>query len=247
MVNWNSPEEILHDALAFEKLVHVLLGLYIWEWATSLDFDILLLTGKRPFKWPMIPYLLNRYSLMFALIVLVVSFNIQKEFDCQPLYLFCQVMGNFAIGLSSVNLSIRTIAVWKGNHFVTVPVIAMILCHWGLLLRMVDTIHASWVDGQGCAVTSSSVTYNSVVYSYTMVFDFIIMILTGVRIRFGRGDYRSELVRLLYMDGIMYFAVAFVVNLIAVIFIVLDLNPSMAVISEVPATTAATASFLFLP
>jgi len=81
---------------------------------------------------------------------------------------------------------------------------------------MVETIHARWIDGS-CQVIDSSVTYNSVVYSYTMVFDFTIMVLTGIKIQFGRGDYRSELVRRLYIDGIMYFAVAFVVNLIAVV------------------------------
>ncbi|KAK7441807.1 hypothetical protein VKT23_016469 [Stygiomarasmius scandens] len=239
MVDWNSPQEIIRDALAFEKLIHVLLGLYIWEWANSVDFDLLLLTGKRKFKWPMIFYLLNRYSLLTALVSLVVSFNIENELNCQPLYVFCQVMGNFAIGFSSVNLCVRTLAVWKGNKYVIYAVVAMILGHWGLLFRMVETIHARWIDGS-CQVIDSSVTYNSVVYSYTMVFDFTIMILTGIKIQFGRGDYRSELVRLLYIDGIMYFAVAFVVNLIAVIFIVLNLNPSMSVMAEVPATTAAT-------
>jgi hypothetical protein len=107
-------------------------------------------------------------------------------------------------------------AVWKNNHYVVISVVAMILGHWGLILRMVQTIQARWVDG-ACEVTRNSVTFNSIVYSYTMIFDFIIMILTGIKIQFGRGDYRSELVRLLYIDGLMYFAIAFVVNMIAVV------------------------------
>jgi len=93
----------------------------------------------------------------------------------------------------------------------------MIIGHWVLLIRLITSVHARWVDGQGCQVVGISAIYSSIVYSYAMLLDFTVMILTGTKIRFGRGDYNGKLVRLLYTDGIMYFAVAFVVNLFALV------------------------------
>lgn len=37
-----------------------------------------------------------------------VALNVRTEIDCQGLYTFNQVFGNAAVGLASINLSIRT-------------------------------------------------------------------------------------------------------------------------------------------
>ncbi|KAJ6475944.1 hypothetical protein C8R47DRAFT_985564 [Mycena vitilis] len=67
MVDWKSGAEIAKDAAAYGKFMYALIGLYIWEWLTSLDFDWDYLLRKRQFRWPMIFYFLNRYCLLFAL------------------------------------------------------------------------------------------------------------------------------------------------------------------------------------
>ncbi|THV07406.1 hypothetical protein K435DRAFT_848348 [Dendrothele bispora CBS 962.96] len=240
MVNWNSPEELVHDSDVFTKFMHVLLGLYAWEWATSLPFDFSVLTGRRGFKWPMTFYFLNRYCLLAALVGIIVSMNVQSEIDCQSLYMFNQIMGNFAIGLSSINLSIRTIAVWKSHYFVIIPLVALILGHWVLLLRTVVLVKANWVDALStCQVTGNDPKLITAVYIYSMIFDFIVMCLTGIKLGFGTRQ-KSELVKMLYLDGLMYFLIAFTANLVAVVFSVLNLNPVMSIIADVPATVIAT-------
>jgi hypothetical protein len=39
---------------AFEKLLFSLFGLYLWELTLRLDFDISFVTGRRPFRWPLV-------------------------------------------------------------------------------------------------------------------------------------------------------------------------------------------------
>ncbi|KAF5367488.1 hypothetical protein D9758_003728 [Tetrapyrgos nigripes] len=239
MVDWNSTAEVLHDSDVFTKFMHCIFGLYIWEWATSLYFDVSVLIGIRKYKWPMTFYFLNRYCLLAALVGIIVSMNVTTEIDCQTLYMFNQIMGNFAIGLSSINLSIRTIAVWKSHYYVIIPLVAVILGHWVLLLRTVVLVKASWVDGAGCQVTGNDPKLITAVYIYSMLFDFLVMILTGIKLGFGTGQ-KSQLVKMLYLDGLMYFLIAFTANLVAVVFSVLNLNPIMSIIADVPASTIAT-------
>jgi len=69
------------SAVSFEKLIHVLLGLYMclitlllvstfdiehcflcshrWEWFISLDFDWQYISRKKPFRWPLVSVLLH--------------------------------------------------------------------------------------------------------------------------------------------------------------------------------------------
>jgi len=108
MVDWHSPAEIALDAQAFSNLIHVLFGLYLWEFCVSFDFDYSFISGKRKYRWPLTFYFIGRYSLLAALIGIIIALDVRSELDCQSLYTFNQCMGNIAIGMASVNLSLRT-------------------------------------------------------------------------------------------------------------------------------------------
>jgi hypothetical protein len=45
---------LIHDAESFNNLMHCLVGLYMWEFFCSLDFEWAVITGKRRFRWPMV-------------------------------------------------------------------------------------------------------------------------------------------------------------------------------------------------
>ncbi|KAG5646356.1 hypothetical protein DXG03_003679 [Asterophora parasitica] len=236
MVDWSSPEEIQRDAAAFNKFMHTLLGLYIWEWCTSLDFDWQYLSGKKKFRWPMIFYFLNRYCLLFALMGIAIALNVTTEINCQGLYTFNQCFGNAAIGLASINLSLRTMAVWSQRWYIVVPLVGVILGHWSLLLHGV-LLKAAWVPGVGCIITSTDNNLLAITFIYSMVFDFCVLSLTAFKLFLGSAN-SSRLVTLIFNDGLIYFAIAFLANLIATIFMLLNLNPVMSIIANVPAAIA---------
>ncbi|KAJ7668017.1 hypothetical protein B0H17DRAFT_1088372 [Mycena rosella] len=236
MVDWQSPDEVAKDGVAFGKFMHVLLGLYIWEWFTSLSFDWDYISGKRRFRWPMIFYFLNRYCLLFALIGIAIALNVTTEIDCQGLYTFNQCFGNAAIGLASINLSLRTIAVWNQRWFIWVPLVGVILGHWSFLLHGI-LLKAAFIPGQGCTITSTDTRLLAATFIYSMVFDLIVLSLTAYKLIFPTGA-KSRLVSLIFNDGLIYFIIAFLSNLLATIFMSLNLNPVMSIIANVPAAIA---------
>jgi len=239
MVDWKSPETIALQAVIFVKFCHVISGVYLWEWLISLNFDWDYLTGKKKFRWPLFFYFLCRYSQLLAIIGLLVAFNnTTKEINCQAFYGFNAAMGNISIGAATINLSLRTMAVWGRKWYIVVPLTVLILGHWSLLLHGI-LLKAMWVPAQGCVITEANNTILSATFIYSMSLDFIVLCLTGFKL-FYLSVGRSRIVNLIVRDGLMFFIVAFLVNLIAVVFMQLNLNPIMSVIANVPAGTAAT-------
>lgn len=233
-----STAEIQQDAAAFNKFMHTLLGLYIWEWFTSLDFDWQYLSGQKTFRWPMLFYFLNRYALLFAMMGIAIALNVTSEVNCQALYTFNQCVGNAAIGLASINLSLRTMAVWSKKWYIVVALVLVIMGHWSLLLHGI-LLKAAWVPGQGCIITQTDNKVLAITFIYSMAFDFLVLVLTGYKLLNPTGG-RSRLVELIFNDGLIYFVIAFLANLIATIFMLLNLNPVMSIIANVPAAIAST-------
>lgn len=220
--------------------MHVLLGLYIWEVATSLSFDWDFIVGRKKFRWPMIFYFANRYFLLFALIGIAIALNVSEEIDCQSLYTYNQVFGNASIGLASINLSLRTIAVWSQNKILIVGLVLVIMGHWSLLLHGI-LLKAAWVPGQGCVITNTNNTLLAATFIYSMCFDFTVLVLTAVKLVIPtRSSERSRLVTLIFGDGLIFFVIAFLSNLIATVFMLLNLNAVMSIIANVPAAIAST-------
>ncbi|KAI0642736.1 hypothetical protein C8Q79DRAFT_1003058 [Trametes meyenii] len=241
MVNWKSPEEIAKDGAAFDKFMHVLLGLYIWEFVTSLPFDWQFINGKRRFKWPLVFYFAGRYFLLFALIGIAIALNVTQPVNCQALYTYNQIFGNASIGLASINLSLRTMAVWSQAWYIVAPLILIILGHWSLLLHGI-LLKAAWIPGQGCAITQTSNTILAATFIYSMCFDFTVLMLTGFKLGITtvpRKD-RSKIVKLIFDDGLIFFMVAFISNVIATTFMLVNLNAVMSIIANVPAAIAST-------
>ncbi|KAI0760306.1 hypothetical protein C8Q74DRAFT_1208208 [Fomes fomentarius] len=239
MVEWQSPQELLLDSSVFVKFMHALAGLYFWEWVTSLDFEWAFLTGKKRFHYPAIFYFLNRYCLLFTMIGILIALNVTTEIDCQALYTFNQILGQSASGLASINLSIRTIALWSHDKRIVAPIIVVILGHWSLILQGV-LVKAVWDPTAGCLVTTTNNTILAATFIYSMCFDLVILLLSMYKLVIGVKGGRSQLMTLLFKDGLVYFFIAFFSNLLAVVFILLNLNAIMSVIFNVPAAIFST-------
>ncbi|KAJ8507689.1 hypothetical protein ONZ45_g9973 [Pleurotus djamor] len=250
MVDWRSPEIVAQNAQAFTQLMHVLLGLYIWEWANSLDFDWQYISGKRPFRWPLIFYFAGRYFLLASMIGITVALNVTTPVDCTALYAFNQLIGDAAVGLASINLSIRTIAVWSRNKWIIGLLILIICGHWSLILQGV-LLEAQWNnEAKTCVILSADNKILAATFIYSMAFDLVVLLLTAYKlVGLGNGQNSqvktsmsttSKLGKMIFADGLVFFIVAFVANLLASIFMILDLNQIMSIIFNVPAAVAST-------
>ncbi|KAF8652372.1 hypothetical protein AX16_004400 [Volvariella volvacea WC 439] len=245
MPDWNSPEEIQRNAFAFVNFIHVLFGLYIYEWFISLNFDWDFIKGERRFRWPMIFYFANRYLLLFAMIGIIIGLDTETEVNCQPLFTFNQIAGDAAVGLASINLSVRTMAVWSYNRWVIGGLTLIILGHWTLILKGV-LLKAEWVPGQGCVIIETDTTVLAAIFIYSMCLDFIVLMLSAFKLlgldsKDGGPRLASSVVgNMVFRDGLIFFLIAFLANMIATIFMLMNLNPIMSIIFNVPAAVFST-------
>ncbi|KIK68477.1 hypothetical protein GYMLUDRAFT_720067 [Collybiopsis luxurians FD-317 M1] len=245
MPNWSSQAEEQLDAGVFVKFIHALMGLYLWEWFLTIDFDWEVITRKRPFRWPLGFYFANRYLLLFALIGILISFDTTTKLNCQALYIFNQLAGNASLGLASINLCIRTLAVYRNSTRLAIVLTLVILGHWALILQAGVLLKVAWNDQTSqCQIISTNNRILAATFIYSMLFDLLVFLLNAYKLSSRKGHAsalgESRLGRMLFGDGLVYFFIAFLGNLLATVFMLLNLNYIMTVIFNVPAAIAST-------
>ena len=72
----------------------------------------------------------------------------------------------------------------------------------GILLK------AAWIDGQ-CVIVQTDSKLLAITFIYSMVFDFVVLALTAFKLLYPVSG-RSKLVELIFNDGLIYFAIAWV-------------------------------------
>lgn len=102
------------------------------------------------------------------------------------------------------------IAVWSQSRWIIGLLVLIILGHWSLILQGAQ-LTATWVPGTGCAIIKTNSTVLAATFIYTMVFDLVVMILNLIKLS-GRKQ-RSQLVSVLFKDGVIYFIIASVFHM----------------------------------
>ncbi|TFK56073.1 hypothetical protein OE88DRAFT_1652664 [Heliocybe sulcata] len=238
MTSWSSTAELAKDSEVFIRLLFALFGLYCWELLSTVSFEWSLIRGTRKFKWPLAFFFLSRYSILWALIGLIISFSVTSEVNCNALYTFNSFCGNMAILAASTSLMLRTIALWERSMKIVVPLGILCLGHWALLWYGMFIVKAEWSpEANTCAVDKTNHTFLSINLFYTMGFDLTVLVLTVTSLI--RSDGRSGLWKILFTDGLVYFVATASANSVPAILNVLNLNTTMNVIATVPAATVA--------
>ncbi|KAJ7283873.1 hypothetical protein C8J57DRAFT_1293850 [Mycena rebaudengoi] len=240
MVNWSDPAEIIKDSDAFTKIIFVLFGVYIWEVLMTCGFEWSLLTRRRQFRWPLVFFFLSRYCMLFSFIGLIISITVAHPVNCGALFTFNSWTGNMAILCSSTSLMLRTIALWERKRAVVIPLGVLAAAHWILLYRTMFVVRAVWDNSlKTCIVASTSPALLNITFFFTMGFDFIILLTTAVAL-LARHSARTDLWKLLFTDGLVFFIVSFSTNCIPAVLNLLNLNTPMNVIATIPAATVST-------
>lgn len=103
---------------------------------------------------------------------------------------------------------VHRMAVWGQNWYIVGGLVAISLGHWSLLLHGI-LLTAVWVPGEGCVITSTDSKLLSATFIYSMSFDFIVLLLTASRLVRPTGT-KSQLVNMMFTDGLAYFLIAYV-------------------------------------
>ncbi|KAF9008688.1 hypothetical protein BDQ17DRAFT_1236446 [Cyathus striatus] len=239
MVTWSDPQEVARDAAAFQKLIFTLFGLYVWELFLTWDFEWSLIRGRRKFRWPLVCTASQKLIPDFFFNNRITSLTVTTEINCRALYTFNSWSGNMTILCASTSLMLRTVALWERRRWVAVFLGVLCLSHWGMLYRTMFIVIAEWEPTVGaCVVVQTMPTLLNVTFFYTMFFDLIILLFSAVAL-LGKHSARTDLWKLLFKDGLVYFMVSFSMNCIPAVLNVMNLNSTWSYITggQIPAAS----------
>ncbi|KAG1877354.1 hypothetical protein F4604DRAFT_1759578 [Suillus subluteus] len=221
MVDWNNPDLEAKLGILSVQLLYAILGLYGWEYIRSSHVEIALLRRQLPFRWPLFSYITARFSFLIAVIL--------QATQSSPFYTIFWT--NVAVGCSTTNLVIRTWLIWKTSDLLRLSLVFFSLGHWTLLALFVATARASTINGV-CMISFVNPVYASAVVIYVMLYDLALLVFTVIGLL--RIPSSSPLWKTLVTQGVVYFIINFLANLILLTLNRLNLNLIMNVIFGTP-------------
>ncbi|KAF9531315.1 hypothetical protein CPB83DRAFT_786609 [Crepidotus variabilis] len=248
MTDWNSIQEITKDVNVMYKMAYILLGLYTWEWCTSLQLELDVLAGRKKFKWPMLFYFPCRYCPLLYLAAVDRSLILRLHpVRCGAIYVIVLFSGLGSTAFASFNLSLRTLALWENNRYMKIFVFAVFLGHWSLVGALAPySFNSTWKKGLGCTQGIPNLRGNIIIHVYTLIVDFVFLGLalykimgagtSRISIPLKRQEQTGRVAYVFFSQGISYFTITSILNLVSVIFYIIDLNMAMAVVVAFPTT-----------
>jgi len=238
MVDWNDPALLAKLGTASTQLLYTILGLYGWEYIRSSDVEVTLLRRQLSFRWPLLSYITGRFSYLLGAVLLATQFSpFHTKVNCQGMNTLIMFTVNVAIGCSTINLTIRTWIIWKTSYVLRISLVLLSLGHWTILTLFLASARAS--DGRGvCMVESVNHAYSTATVMYGMFYDALLLLFTVVGL--WRMPSSSTLWKTLVKQGVAYFVINLIVNIILLVFNRMNLNPIMNSIFGMPAACICT-------
>ncbi|KAH9985022.1 hypothetical protein BJV77DRAFT_1162232 [Russula vinacea] len=145
MVNFRNPVVTAEIGLAFEKLGHLLAGIYFWELVTTLDYEWRVIRGHLPYRWSIWVYSLTRVTCLVGVIFTITIMDVTDPIPCQ--FWVSVITTSFCLSLSGATLLIvlRIIAIWVNNKVIMATVISLWVISVAFHLQDVVRYRSAWV------------------------------------------------------------------------------------------------------
>ncbi|TFK47689.1 hypothetical protein OE88DRAFT_1665251 [Heliocybe sulcata] len=223
----------------------VFMGIYGYDFLLTFWFEWWLLTGKIPFRWPYVSYLMGRYSVLTSFFILNTINSGSKLEGCDARVHVLTIVIILGHACASFNLAIRTITIWQNQAIVFGIVMTLILSQWGILLMGAVRFLRTQSDPRlGCLVITPHSVQIILVYSMNVVVDVVVLVIGVLGLTRGDSDFRmwrlGDMRGILFAQGMSYFLVTSVVNAVSVVFAILNLNTVMDIMLSVPALVVST-------
>jgi len=108
------------------KVVHTCAGIFIWEFVTTLQFEWEVYTGRRPWRWSFIVYVMARVLGLACIILSLVGFSVTREFNCDAWLRSVLFTAWFSSASASFLLVLRGVAIWGRD----MRIVAITLTFW---------------------------------------------------------------------------------------------------------------------
>ncbi|KAJ8089721.1 hypothetical protein PM082_014989 [Marasmius tenuissimus] len=211
-------------------------ALFLYDWIVHLSLEVQYMwTAPSSFSTLQILYFVQRYLPFLDTVVLHNYFNHQvfnttNPHSCQVIISISGWMSITGIVISEITLGFRLWAVWRGKRsFLYMLVIFFVACwipayvYFGLFISGLGfgSPPPGLNDNKGCFLIRGN-SLLVVSWSMMMLYDtgtFVMMMIPGFKAY--RTGGRSELMKVIYRDGAIFFAMIFLVSVANVVVILL--------------------------
>jgi len=243
MVNFNDPAVVVKDILALRELYLVINGVYLWEFFTNLGYEFSIIRGHRRYRGTIWIYSISRWSALVSIILNFMYLTTTTPINCQLWITFQAGTGYLSLIAASLLIVIRIVAIWNKDKIAAAIASGVWLLNVAATIEGVARLRSKWdVFLAQCIVTNSeSNRLNLIVFLITDIVLLLIVLIGLLRMR-HHGDSTFGIRRLLWKQGVLWLLLATVAEVPGGVFIILNLNAPLNLISLLPSVVMMTIS-----
>ncbi|KAH9986377.1 hypothetical protein BJV77DRAFT_1029246 [Russula vinacea] len=234
---------------------HTVNGIYIWEYFTTLDYELDVIRGRCPHQWTIWIYSLMRAATLLAIIPDFVNLNVVTPINCQAWMTFELIFSYLVLFAASILICVRmyasfhssslpnhaifpnevliktfSVAIWKQNKHILAIAIIIWVTNASTIVRGIMRLSTAWdPTSQGCVVFNSEDKFSITVSLMTDIVLFVV-ILVGLRRLRGESGGSFDPGSLPWKQGIVWLIIAAAAEVPPTVFINLNLNASFNII-----------------
>ncbi|KAH9988674.1 hypothetical protein BJV77DRAFT_728899 [Russula vinacea] len=226
MVNFKSPVVAEQDFnVVLKHLWHTTHGIFIWEYITTLGYELDVIRGRRPYRWTIFVYSLARAATFVAVILNLVQFNILTPIKCQTWTTLELIFSYMGLVAASLLIVFRIVAIWNKNRLVIWVTTVVWLINVGVIIQGIVRIRSAWNPlVQSCVVLNSEDNKANIIVTFISDVILLVIMLVGLLILRRESGIVFPLGSLLWSQGIIWLAIATAAEVPPSVFIILDLN-----------------------
>ncbi|KZV70575.1 hypothetical protein PENSPDRAFT_752500 [Peniophora sp. CONT] len=232
MVDWRDPEVMLMQAGAMSKVIHVMDGIYIWDFLSTCRYEFALLRGTISFRWTVWLYLGCRFFTLAEVAADLAGFNISTRFNCRLWVILIDVFAYTASSLAMALYGIRTIAIWKREPYVVALIAVLLTINVALWIRTTIQMKATWdATYSTCIFVNTEVAFASIMS--TLASHVVLLTTMVVGIMRHKPRLRSLIGRF-QREGVWWLSMSTTVLIVCSTFLALNLNDVMNLMFQTP-------------
>ncbi|KAF8490686.1 hypothetical protein F5888DRAFT_1099229 [Russula emetica] len=224
------------DFEALQNFWRITNGIYIWEYVTTLDFELDIIRGRRSYGWTIWIYSLARAALLIGIILNLVDFNVTTPMNCQALITLQLVVANVSLVSASLLVIFRIIAIWDKNKYAVAIAVITWVINVSIIIRGVARLRATWdPTAQACVILNNEEIKPTFIISLITNTILLVTMLVGLFRLLISSSSAFGLGRLLWKQGVIWLLIATVAGVPPTVFIFLNLNAQFNLMFQLPA------------
>ncbi|KAF8491232.1 hypothetical protein F5888DRAFT_1076072 [Russula emetica] len=238
MTRFSDPVVVSLDLAVLKYLWHTTNGIYIWEYLTTLDFELDVIRGRRPYRWTIWIYSLTRVSTLTSVILSFVALDTTTPINCQAWITSQVTFGLLGLVAASLLIISRIVAIWNKNRLVVGTAITVWATNVSFIILGIARLRSSWNPIlQECMVLNTEKDkFHAISILISDIVLLLIVFIGLLRLHDSGGTF--ALGRLLWKQGIIWLLIATVAEVPPMVLIVLNLNASLNLMSQLPGVIA---------